>query len=176
MSPPSAPGKQRGRGIARARESKGLERKFSRALADHQSGRVADAEKRYREILRRQADHVGALYYLALLLEQTGRGEAAVEYMARAVEFRPGDAVLQNNFGNLLKSAGRPGDAVRAYREAIRLDPAYANACFNLGVALQEAGDPAGAREAFEELTRRAPGDGDGWTALGTALVEQGEP
>jgi tetratricopeptide (TPR) repeat protein len=152
-----------------------LEKQFAKALREHQSGRVGEAEIHYREILRKQENHTGALYYLALLLNETGRRQEAIECMARAVRARPADAVLQNNYGNFLRDAGRPEEAIRAYREAARIDPGYANAFFNLGLCLQQMGRIEDARTAFETAVALAPRDGHAWDVLGTLLIEQGE-
>lgn len=167
---------KRGRGRVSRADAQALEQAFAEALRMHQSGRTAEAERRYREILHRQGKHTGVLYYLSLLLNETGRGEEAIDCMSRAVRVQPSDAVLQNNYGNLLRAAGRKDEAIRAYRKATGVDPNYANAHFNLGIGLQDNGDVAGARKAFEAVVETAPNDGDGWNALGTSLVEQGEP
>ncbi len=157
-------------------DAQALEQSFSAALRMHQGGQAEEAEKSYRKILQNHEDHVGALYYLALLMNETGRSGDALGLMDKAVKIQPADAVLQNNFGNLLREAGRIEEAVLAYQMAAKINPSYANAYFNLGMALHDSGDAAGAQKAFETVAALDPGDAHGWNALGTTLAEQGEP
>ena len=54
-------------------------------LDHHQAGRLDDAEACYRHILGRKPRHGDALNLLGVLLGQTGRHEAALEALNKAV-------------------------------------------------------------------------------------------
>ena len=50
---------------------------FESGLSHHQAGRLAEAERIYREILTLQSDHPDALYLLGVLAGQSGRLDEA---------------------------------------------------------------------------------------------------
>src|SRR5437868_13324332 len=63
-----------------------LQATFKRGFALHQEGKLADAERIYDEVLRRQPDHFDALHMLGVVAYQTGRAARAVELINRAIE------------------------------------------------------------------------------------------
>ncbi len=62
-----------------------LQAKFDQAMALHQQGRLAEAERIYREILRQQPNHFGALHRLGVIALQTRHTERAVELIGKAI-------------------------------------------------------------------------------------------
>jgi predicted O-linked N-acetylglucosamine transferase (SPINDLY family) len=119
------------------------------AAAHHGSGRLAEAEKIYRQLLDLQPNHPTALHGLGTLAGQRGQWQQAESLLRRVVALEPKNASAHNNLGNTLKAAGRPREAVTAYQEAIRLAPAFTVALSNLGNALAECGQPQAAVDAF---------------------------
>lgn len=61
------------------------ERLFLEAARSHHAGKLADAERCYRELLRIDPRHVQAHYYLGIVALQTGRAAMTVEAIGRAV-------------------------------------------------------------------------------------------
>lgn len=55
------------------------------AIQHHQAGRLAEAEKIYRQILAQQPDHPDALHLLGVLAVQAGRLDAAVDLIMIAL-------------------------------------------------------------------------------------------
>jgi protein O-GlcNAc transferase len=111
---------------------------FERAIALHQQGRLFEAERIYREILRRQPDHIDALHLLGVIAFQTLHAERAVELIGRAIKLKPNLAEAHNNLGNVLLALKRPADALASYDQAIALNPNFAEAHNNRGIALTE--------------------------------------
>ena len=62
-----------------------LEQQLQSGLSHHQAGRLAEAERIYRQILAQQPDHAEALNLLGVLAGQTGRLDAAVDLIHRAI-------------------------------------------------------------------------------------------
>ena len=129
---------------------------LARAVAHHQAGRLAEAERGYRRILAADPRHADALHLLGVLSLQSGRAGEAVELIAKALERAKGVADYWDNLGSALAAAGRPADAVQAHRNAVILDPQGPQGPqrrHNLGNALTALGrhDEAGRR-----LRRRA--------------------
>ena len=108
---------------------------FDEALALHQSGQFAEAERIYRQILQRLPDHPGALHLLGVIHSQRDDYEAAVDFIGRAISVNPNKAVYRNNYGAALMSLGRYDEAIESFRRALSLSPNYADALANLGMA-----------------------------------------
>ena len=66
-----------------------LEQQLQSGLSRHQAGRLAEAEKIYRQVLAQQPDHADALHLLGVLAVQTGRLDTAVDLIRRAIEVCP---------------------------------------------------------------------------------------
>jgi len=91
------------------------------AIQHHQAGRLAEAEKIYREILARQPDQADAANLLGMLVAQTGRLDAAVELFRRAVRAKPDFFDAHHNLANALRHLGRLDEAILSYQRAIRI-------------------------------------------------------
>lgn len=114
----------------------GADQAFALALQHHRAGRLAEAERGYREILRHVPEHADSLHLLGVIAMQTGDLRSALLLVQRAVSLRPDAAVCRNNLGQIFDRMGRYGEAVRSYETAIELDPRYAEAYNNLGYVL----------------------------------------
>ena len=109
---------------------------FALALEHHRAGRLAEAERRYREILQREPEHADSLHLLGVIALQGGNLVSALALVQRAVSLRPDAAVCRNNLGQVFDRLERYDEAARCYEAAIELDPGYAEATNNLGYVL----------------------------------------
>jgi protein O-GlcNAc transferase len=119
------------------------------ALRRHRTGRLADAEALYRQILAVQPNHADALHLLGVIAHQTGHHELAVEWLRRAIVVSPNNPSAHYNLGIALRERGQFDEAVAAYRHALELQPDYAEAYNNLGNVLREQGQIDEAITAF---------------------------
>lgn len=55
------------------------------AVADHQAGRLDDAEAKYEQVLQQQPGHPDALHLLGVVAHHTGRHEMAVDLITQAI-------------------------------------------------------------------------------------------
>jgi Flp pilus assembly protein TadD len=62
-----------------------LQGKFNQGVALQQQGKLADAERIYREVLRERPDHFGALHLLGVISLQTRHTEQAFELLQKAI-------------------------------------------------------------------------------------------
>lgn len=124
-----------------------LQEALSIAFENHRAGHLAQAEAIYRQILDVAPDHVDALHLLGLVARRTGRNEAAVDLIQRAVAREPAFIEGHYNLGNALVALGRHAAAVDSFRRVLALNPDHAGAQRGLERALgrtDRLGDLAG--------------------------------
>jgi len=127
-----------------------LRRWVATGIGHHQAGRLDEAERLYRRVLRRDATNPDALNFLGVLTFQRGDAETAIELLRGALKAQSPFPEAQNNLGRILAEVGRDAEAVDAFRAALRDRPELQEARFNLGVCLRKVGDAAGAIEELE--------------------------
>ena len=140
----------------------------------HHAGRLAEAERLYRAVLKADRKHAPALHGLGALCSQQGRLEEAVRLLRKAVAAAPSLATAHNDLGNALHAQRRSADALGCYQRAISLDPALAPAHYNLGNALTALGRPDEAVDAYERAVALKPDYADAYHNLGVALAALG--
>jgi protein O-GlcNAc transferase len=127
------------------------QRSFADALARHQRGDLANAERGYREILQADSGHFDAAYLLGLVLLQSGRFKQAEAQFRRAIKINPNVANAFHDRGNAFLELDRPAEAVEQYDRAIAIDANFADAFNNRGIALLRLARP---EEAVGSLDR----------------------
>ena len=149
--------------------------RLDEARALHEAGERARAEPLYRAVLAGTPNHAEALRLLGLLLQQTGRGEAALALVQRAAGLRPNDAAVQDLLGVVLKGLGRNDEAIAAFTRAVALRPAAFGPRYNLGNALHAAGRDEAAIPCYRRAVRADPANAWGWNNLADAHIARGE-
>jgi tetratricopeptide (TPR) repeat protein len=129
----------------------GLEAKFTEASALHQQGKLAEAERIYGDVLRRQPNHFDALHRLAVIAAQTGQTERAAELFKRAIKLNSTIPTIHRNLGMALFELKRFREALASYDRAIALKPDYAECYNSRGLALQELKRPAEALASYDK-------------------------
>jgi predicted O-linked N-acetylglucosamine transferase (SPINDLY family) len=152
-----------------------LQQAFDLALQHHQSGRLPDAEKLYREIIAHDPKHAGATHYLGLLAHQAGRIDIAIDLIRRSLALNPNWAEAQNHLGSVLKDSGQLDEAIAAYRKAIALKPGLPEAHNNLGIALKEKGQLDDAVAAYRRAIAINPNLPEPYDNIGMALKDLGQ-
>lgn len=147
---------------------------LGRAVALHQNGDLAEAERHYREILDRQADHADALHLIGVIRFQQGAHAEAEDMIRRAIAADGAAAMYHANLGRVLKAAARPGEAAAAYRAALALAPGDPTLMSDLAAALVSDGDFAAAVEFGRRAVALSPGLAQAHLNLGLALQGQG--
>ena len=148
---------------------------FALALQHHQSGRLAEAERAYREILQAQPGHADSLHLLGVIALQTGNPEPALALIRRAVALRPDGAVYRNNLGQVLERLGRVEDAASAYEAAIELDAQDAEPVNNLGRIHEEQERHSEAEACYRQAIALNAQYAEPHNNLGNILKDRGE-
>jgi tetratricopeptide (TPR) repeat protein len=131
--------------------------RLAQARALQSTGRIAEAETLYRQMIESDPDASLALEGLGVLIFQQGRAGEAATLFGRAVARRPQSARLRANLGEALRVDGQFDAALDQLKHAVRLDPALAQAFNSLGLVAfgQRRFDEA--MEAYREALRLRP-------------------
>jgi predicted O-linked N-acetylglucosamine transferase (SPINDLY family) len=148
---------------------------FALALQHHRAGRLAEAERSYREVLRREPEHADSLHLLGVIALQAGNLEIALALVQRAAALRPDAAVCRNNLGQVLERLERYDEAARCYEAAIELDPGYAEAHNNLGLVHARQDRLTDAEALYRKAIDLDPDYAEPHTNRGNLLKDRGE-
>jgi tetratricopeptide (TPR) repeat protein len=127
-------------------------------LSIHQSGRLEEAEQRYREWLAFNADDPEALHLLAILRRQREDLVEALDLAQRAVDLVPDKANYQLTLAGLQLHARQFPAARAGFATALRLNPNLPGAALGIAQVALLQGDLAGVHEALSRAERIAPG------------------
>jgi tetratricopeptide (TPR) repeat protein/GR25 family glycosyltransferase involved in LPS biosynthesis/ADP-heptose:LPS heptosyltransferase len=151
-------------------------RRLDRAMALHQGGRLADAERLYRTILKSQPNDPDATHLLGLVRHQQGRAGEALELIERALKAIPRSAAALANRGAALQALGRHEEAIASYDRALALRPSDGQALCNRGATLFELGRYKEAVATLDRALAIRPADVAAWHKRGDALVALKRP
>lgn len=126
-------------------------------LTIHQSGRLEEAEQRYREWLAFNPDDPEALHLLAILRRQREDLAEALDLARRAVDVVPDKANYQLTLAGLLLHARQFQAAREGFGTALRLNPNLPGAALGIAQVALLQGDLAGVHEALSRAERIAP-------------------
>ena len=134
-----------------------IDRLMERGVKAHQAGRAEEALAAFREVLRHDPDHLGALNNLGVILKTLNRFAPAIAHYRRALAIKPDDAGLLANIGNALRGLGRLEEAEAALRKALMLKPDSVDALNNLALVHKAAGRWPEAIEGLSAVLRLRP-------------------
>ena len=138
------------------RERGGL---LERATGLHQAGRLAEAEKLYRELLNIDPDDFDAVHRLGILKLHAGALEEARALLEKAVALAPASASALSNLGTALLESRQFPAALARFDAAVALEPDDADFLFNRANALLLLDRHAEALRCFAGLAKRHPHD-----------------
>jgi protein O-GlcNAc transferase len=149
---------------------------FNAALRFQRSGRLAEAELLYGQVLSIDPGHARSLHLLGLVAHQLGRHDAAIERITQAIAINNRLPEFHHNLGNILRETGRAGEAVTCYQRALTLAPNLIETRSNLACALQDLGRLDQAISHYQRALALDPDNAEIHNNLGTALQDQGRP
>lgn len=152
-----------------------LQQAFDSAFRLHQSGRTAEAESLYRQILAHEPGHVDAMQMLGVLVAQAGRGEEGLGLIRAAIALNPAAASCHTNLGMVLAGRGELEAAIESFRRAIELRPESPEAHNNLANALGAVGRIDESIQSYRRAVALRPNFAQAYNNLGTALCVRGD-
>jgi protein O-GlcNAc transferase len=117
-----------------------LQALFAKANQLHQSGQIAQAQAGYKALLKLAPHHHVALHYLGISYFQQGNPERGIEYVQKALKFRPDYLDAHYNLATALHGVNRLDEAIGHYKKVLAGDPRNADAHNNVGAALHAVG------------------------------------
>jgi FkbM family methyltransferase len=94
---------------------------LTRGLNHHRSGRFAEAELLYREILHDWPTEVDAIHLMGVLFAQRAQYDVAAGLIARAIQLRPGRSDFHVTLGNVFCQQGKLREGSESYKRALYL-------------------------------------------------------
>jgi predicted O-linked N-acetylglucosamine transferase (SPINDLY family) len=144
------------------------------AVALHQQGRLADAERLYRSILRARPKHFEARHLFGILRSQQGRAAEALELITAALQAKPDSADALYNRGNILVQLDRFEEALASYDAALALEPDNEETHHNRGNVLFKLARPQEALTALERALALKPNYVEALNSRGIVLERLG--
>jgi len=143
------------------------------AFALHDSGKLSDAEDRYRRILRARPGNADALYLLGEIANRSGRHERAIELIGKAIAANGEVAAFHHELGLALGAKLDSTGAEASFARAVELAPDDLQFLTSLGNQQLDLGKAAAAEQSFREVQRRYPDLLSTSVNLGYALSAQ---
>jgi protein O-GlcNAc transferase len=140
------------------------------AVALHQQGKSAEAERLYRQVLEIDPRVFPALYLLGVLRLEQGDSAEAAGLIERALALNPNDPAAWTHYGLALQGQARFEDALAAQERALALRPGLLPARLGRGGALRALGRNEPALADYEAVLAGDAGNADAWNGRGALL------
>ncbi|MDB5566505.1 MAG: hypothetical protein JWP84_3071 [Tardiphaga sp.] len=124
---------------------------FREAIGLLQAGRLEDAERRFKKVLRQQPKNIAALNLLSVVLSQLKRYAEVEGYIKSALQLDASSDATFYNYGIALKALNRPKEALQRFNEALALNPSIAETWNNCGTVLNDLKRYEDAIEKFDK-------------------------
>ncbi len=155
-----------------ARTGFDFESVLMKASLAHREGRLAEAEKGYREVLRRKPDWGQVLNALGTVFLDQSLTDKAGKVFKKAPNLKPPNIPACYNLARLMQRQNDHQGAVHIYRAMLESQPDLGEAWNNLGVAYRETGNQDEALTCFHKAVKFAPDMAEAWNNLGVAQDE----
>jgi tetratricopeptide (TPR) repeat protein/SAM-dependent methyltransferase len=146
---------------------------FNAAVALHQRGALAEAERRYRTILAQSPRHADSLHNLGVIVLNAGNAAAAAELLEKAIAADNRKAEYHYNIALAYHALGRVEQAAPHLERAIGLRGDYALAHLNLGNIRREQGRVEEAMACYERALKLTPNLPEARFNLANMLADQ---
>jgi protein O-GlcNAc transferase len=152
-----------------------MDAKLMEAIAAFQAGRPDQAEKLFRDIVRRRPNDVDARRMIGFLCNQTGHHAEAVEHFDLVLRLNRKQPQIHYLRGLSFLALNRPQDALDSFNGALAIDGPQADTYVNRGVALQRLQRLGEAIESYDRAISLEPTYVLAHTHKATAFEDQGK-
>lgn len=137
--------------------------RVSELMADgvvlHRDGKIAEAKRCYREVLRLAPDKPEALHFLGIISHQSGRNREAIMHFRRAAEAHPDFVPAFDSLAKMFLAEKQYGEALSAARKALDLDQGAHGALRTMAKAYMELKQVDKAYETYKKIDEMFPGE-----------------
>jgi len=130
---------------------------FEQGQAAHGAGRLAEAERLYRQVLRADPANFAALHRLGFLKAQQRQFDEAIILLNKAMRLKPQDLMVRAHHAHALMAAERFDEALAAYDQLLAAQPTHFEALYNRGVILSQQQRFAEALDALDAACQLKP-------------------
>jgi protein O-GlcNAc transferase len=148
---------------------------FAKAIGCHQSGRIAEAEALYLQILANDPDNVETHSNLGMIFRDRGAFPEAIACYRKTLALRPQHAPAHVNLGIVFADQGDLAESIKCYSRALAYDPDLASAYNSLGNALRDQGRLDESVVSYRRSLALMPGYAEGHSNLGNVFTDLGE-
>jgi tetratricopeptide (TPR) repeat protein len=146
---------------------------LNQAIATHQRGDFAEAEKLYREALKVDPRQADALALLGVVLGAKGSYDEALRLVTQAVEIDPQSALFHFHRGSVQMAMKMLSEAVESFQRALALQPQFPQAYYNLANALRADNRWPEAINAYRAALQQQPDYAEAYNNLALSLVHE---
>jgi len=126
-------------------------------MAFFQAGRMSEAEKSFRKLLRKQPAHPLGLSMLGAILTGLGHYAEAERLLQSALKLNPNSQAALYNHGLALKALGRSSEALARFTQALAIAPNDAETWSNRGTVHNDLKDYQAAIADFDKAIALQP-------------------
>jgi predicted O-linked N-acetylglucosamine transferase (SPINDLY family) len=148
---------------------------IEQAVRLHQQGRLAEAERLYRELLRTRPRDVQALHMLGLLQLRQGMAQEAVQLIAAALAIDPRSAAAHSHHAMALSALNRREEALASFERSLAIRPRDAETLTYRADTLCDLGRRAEALAGYDKALAINPRLVGAWVNRGIVLCELGQ-
>ena len=148
-----------------------LDRQFQAAVAQYESGRLAEAATALEALLRETPESFEVHELLGLVYAAQSQYSNASPHLEKAVRLKPGSASGRMNLAINLMQLGKLQSAEAEFKKALELEPMSYDANHNLGELYVRSGKITAATPYLEKAQRIDPTAYDNGYDLALALI-----
>jgi protein O-GlcNAc transferase len=149
-----------------------IQRSLQTALAHHQAGRLAEADRLYRQVSAVAPKLFDPLHLSGVIAYQKRNYDEAIALFGRALRVDPKSALCEMRLGLALAATGRHREAEAHYRSSARRDGKIPETWNNLAVTLKALGQMTEAAECYQKAIALKPDYYDAIDRLGALLAD----
>jgi len=148
-----------------------IQETFTLAYQYHNKNNFRDSEKLYKEVLKKQPEHLEANFCLGLIflrIRDLSNLSKAKKLFEKIIKINPNYSAAHSNLGQIYQEFGENKKAINCFEKAIEIQPNLAAAHNNLGNILLEIGKNKEAAVCFEKVIKINPNLALAYNNLGT--------
>lgn len=147
---------------------------FDHAFQLQQAEELEEAEYLYKQILEMNPDNPDALHLLGSNAYQSGKYEAAIKLIHKAIQNDPTKDHFYSDLGIVLIAMGKRYQAIAACEKALSINPYNDEALNNLGIVFSVLGKLEEAVAAYQQALFIKPDNAEVLNNLGASLITLG--